>query len=554
MGYQSSTLSQGLIKMKLFIFLFALLISSAFAQVSQIPASASTPGGAASGDLCGDFPSPTVCKVGGVSLSDTFTCSSVGGVMTVQTDGKISCSPLPAPPVTDPGIRPNQTSAGCKVGWTGTGLVFEAGQCAYSIGGIDYISPVTSITLDAADATNPRLDAVVVNVSGQAVKKTGTAAVSPAIPSIDPATELYISNGILVSANATTPNGVSLVDIYEENTEWTSAVTTNFNAASTTSPYRGSKAIRFSSAVVGNYVTLTKPASGTVDVTAYNTLMFYLNPCAAWPTGNGGSNSARYLAISWLNGSTQIGQPVLVRDGTFNFSSSTASAQQIAIPTSSFGTAQALVTTLKIAVVGVATGSNTICGNIDAVTLQGGVGASTFPTTSLNFKQTWLSTAAYNVNDMVVSDGIGYIALLANTGVAVTDTNTWAKTASKPTHSFVCNIGNATGTTVITTGDTGCYSNGGSYTGTITRADIIGNAAALATCSITVDVWLASGAYPTSSDKISASAPAALSSAKTNFNFAKTSWTTTVPSNPVWGASVASVTGCVYAQVRVEFQ
>ncbi len=123
-----------------------------------------------------------------------------------------------------------------------------------------------------------------------------------------------------------------------------------------------------------------------------------------------------------------------------------------------------------------------------------------------------------------------------------------------PTHSFVCNIGSATGSTVIATGDAGCYSDGGSFTGVISRVDILGNAAALATCSITVDVWKRNAAIPTSSQKISASAPATLSSATLSQSGSLSGWTTSVAANDVWGASVASVTGCVYASVRVEFQ
>ncbi len=122
------------------------------------------------------------------------------------------------------------------------------------------------------------------------------------------------------------------------------------------------------------------------------------------------------------------------------------------------------------------------------------------------------------------------------------------------THSFTCNIGSATGSTTITTGDTGCYSDGGSYAGTINRVDIIGNAAALATCSITVDIWKTNAAIPTSGNKISASAPATLTTATVHQSGSLTGWTTSVAANDIWGATVATVTGCVYAQVRVEFQ
>jgi len=145
----------------------------------------------------------------------------------------------------------------------------------------------------------------------------------------------------------------------------------------------------------------------------------------------------------------------------------------------------------------------------------------------------------------------------ANTGVlyACTATNTFTQQTGIPgAHSFTCNIGSATSSTVIATGDTGCYSDTGTLSGNITGATITGNAAALATCSITVDIWKANAAYPTSGNKISASAPVTLSSAHTNDAGSVGTWTLPVAAHDRWGASVASVTGCVYATLRVEFQ
>ncbi len=126
--------------------------------------------------------------------------------------------------------------------------------------------------------------------------------------------------------------------------------------------------------------------------------------------------------------------------------------------------------------------------------------------------------------------------------------------AKQQAHSFTCNIGSATSTTVITTGDTGCYGENGPFAGTINRVDVIGNAASLATCSITVDIWKANAAYPTSGNKISASAPATLTTAKVSTSGSLSGWGTSVAANDVWGATVATVTGCVYAQVKVYYQ
>lgn len=128
--------------------------------------------------------------------------------------------------------------------------------------------------------------------------------------------------------------------------------------------------------------------------------------------------------------------------------------------------------------------------------------------------------------------------------------------AKQQTFSYVCNIGSATSTTAITTGDTGCYSDAPSGATTINRVDIIGNAASLATCSITVDIWYttSTSALPTASNKASASAPATLSTANASKAGSLSGWTTAVAAGGTFGASVASVTGCVYAQVKVFMQ
>ncbi len=126
--------------------------------------------------------------------------------------------------------------------------------------------------------------------------------------------------------------------------------------------------------------------------------------------------------------------------------------------------------------------------------------------------------------------------------------------AKQQSHVYTCIMGSATGTTTLSTGDTGCYGAAGPYSGTINRVDILGNASSLATCSITVDVWKAAGAYPTSGNKISASAPATLSTAKVAASGSLSGWTTAVAAGDIFGATIASVTGCVYASMTVYFQ
>jgi len=349
---------------------------------------------------------------------NSFACTTTGDPGTWTRD-------IPSGGGT-PGYEPNQPLTGCGLEYISL-LNFQLGICTYTINGITYTSPLTPITLGASDPTNPRIDLIGVDNTGVVFVTAGTPAASPALPTSDPATQLglYFVN---VAAGATTPTGISLVDIYEENTEWTSAVTANFNAASASNPYRGTTDIEATSAVLTNSVTLTKPAAGTENLQNWNTLIFYVRSKAAWPTGNG-SNAARVVNIFWLSGATQIGVPVVLRDGVFGFSSATLGVyQQVSIPLSLFGTGSNTVTTLKFQISGNA-GSTSIGFFLDAITLQGGTGSIVLPVTLMNFKGPWSSSTAYVPNDTVVGGGIGYVALLANTNVAVGTASTWTPLA-----------------------------------------------------------------------------------------------------------------------------
>lgn len=312
-----------------------------------------------------------------------------------------------------PGYQPNQPLSGCGVEYT-SGLSFTVGACTYTIAGVTYTSPVTTITLNAADPSNPRIDVIYVDDSSTVGKLTGTPAMSPAQPSVDPGTQLGLIF-ITVAAGATTPSGVTVTPLYQENTEWTCSSTANINCNSTNNPYRGTKDIEATSAVLGNNFTLVKPAAGTVNLATQNYLVLYIRSKAAWPTGTG-ANATRTLSLFWLNGSTQVGQAVVIRDNAFGFlSSTTGSYQQIAIPISLFGAGSNLVTTLKAQITG-RSGSSSIGFYIDEVSLQSGTNSFVLPQTLMNFRGVWSSSTAYSPNDLVTYQGNAYVALASNTG------------------------------------------------------------------------------------------------------------------------------------------
>jgi len=372
----------------------------------------------------GSLPS-SGCTVGELAIvtsaplgQQIFQNSSAGCLWTQQVTSSIS-----------PGYPANQQLSGCGIEYV-SGLTFTVGQCTYTINGNTYTSPQANVTLMAADATNPRIDSIIVDITSTASVLTGVAATPALAPNTDPSTQLELTE-ITVNALATTPTGIVSTLLYDEGTgsgggEWTAAVTANLNATSTNNPYSLTHDVEASAAVLGNDLTLTKPSSGTVDLATVNNVVFYIRSKAQWPTGASGGNAARSLAIFWKNGSAVKGATVMLRDGAFGFiSSNTSSYQQVSIPAGLFGINGVLVTTLEIQVAG-PTGTSSIGFYIDKVTLQSGFGTFTLPNTLMNFRGTWNSSTAYRPNDTVVSGGVGYVALAANTNVAVSTTSTWA--------------------------------------------------------------------------------------------------------------------------------
>lgn len=322
-----------------------------------------------------------------------------------------------------------QVVSGCSVEYV-TDLTYVVGACTYQIAGVTYSIPTLStLTLDAADGTDPRIDVIAVDDTSTAIIIKGTAATPAEQPTVDSATQLNLTFAY-IPALATAPSNVTRYDIYHSNVEWTTSRSgTVFTLASANNPYAGDYPVNTvdveaTAVALNGWVQFADP-SGTVDLSTSNTLNFYIRSKAAW-------NVARTLSLNWRNAGTIRGATIVLRDGQFGFSSSnTTTYQAISIPTSLFGIAGIPVNQLRATVTGgTCTGTCTIGFYLDDITLQGGSTTTPLPSNIMTRgAELWSATTAYPTNAAVTYLGMQYVALLANTGqTPATGSTYWFQT------------------------------------------------------------------------------------------------------------------------------
>ena len=212
--------------------------------------------------------------------------------------------------------------SGGIVTYSGSGLTYYVSSALYRIGGEIYSSPSTSITLDAADATNPRIDLFAVDTTGNAIKITGIAATTPLTPQVN-SYQLALTTGITLAPGATVPTGAISTIIYDENTEWTPTTTATVNFDNTVNPYHGTK-----DALVSNYgrnstITFTG-TSQSVNTESVLRSFIYLN-------------DANYsIQYRFYNGTTAVSN-ALTLNSSFGFNPGLYNVyQNVSIPLSSF--------------------------------------------------------------------------------------------------------------------------------------------------------------------------------------------------------------------------
>jgi hypothetical protein len=217
--------------------------------------------------------------------------------------------------------------------------------------------------------------------------------------------------------------------------------------------------------------------------------------------------------------------------------------------THSFLVAQGDLLTIQLVSTGVIAGTP----NLVIATQFGTTGSNGTVNTATQFQVGEFLANGTAISGITVSpcldSGGNHLNFNSATG-AITCGTTSSAAAATHNVTFVVNGGGST----IVTGDTLTYIGNGALSGTINRVDISGSGTAGATCSITVDIWKRNAAIPAAGNKISASAPATLTTANLSQSGSLTGWTTSVAANDVWDANVATVTGCIQATVQIWYQ
>jgi hypothetical protein len=369
---------------------------------------------------------PATCTAGRVYVNrttgDLYTfktgvgCTIIGGGATGLSEAQVQALINESLAATQTGDVDNFLVSGGQVVWT-TGLTFRISPAIYYIKGTRYTSIEQTETLTAADGSNPRLDALYLDTSGDFDSIAGTAAADPGEPSVDPTTQLKLVT-VLINAAATTPANVSNTNVYLENTEWTA--TTNqagqVNFDGLTNPRTGTKAIVITSGANNTYANFN--SGGTISL-GTGQFVLYIRPSASW--GN------KSLIAQLYSTSTARGQAVTIDDGLFGFNSSSVAYQQVVIPDSAFQVpASQAVNTIRFTITG---SGGAISFNIDDVIRQTGI-----TPTSVNVSSGITGNLPIYANNNTISDS----------GIKTSDTaynaTTWNTNLDIPTKNAVRDI------------------------------------------------------------------------------------------------------------------
>jgi hypothetical protein len=329
-----------------------------------------------------DLPLVTIPTAGAVIATDV----AGGASESILVSDLLASTP---PPVTEQAPSGNFLKSGGTFAHDDD-LDIAVGEAEYYIQGLPYESPAAIVTAAAADATYPRIDAIVLNSSGVAAIVTGTPAASPVRPEIDPSTQLELTF-ITVAALATEPE-VNVEPIYLEGTEWTDTPSgARVIHDDLTGPRTGTKAIKFNAAIAGDYAKFVD--SGAFALEDFQLLAFWIDPVTFV--------NQKSLSIQAFLAGVPKGVVVSLRNGLYGLNTSNTAFHLVVIPTNAFGVAGITIDELRLTVAG---GSTALTCFVDDITLQGGI-SQVVISDRLRDRGVYDADLFYNRNDLV-NDGV----------------------------------------------------------------------------------------------------------------------------------------------------
>lgn len=240
-------------------------------------------------------------------------------------------------------FAPNCYVAGYEPLWSyvsGLSILVTPKQLPYirfHLNGVLVDSSGGSTTLSAADGTNDRFDAIVINSSGTVTNITGTAAANPALPDVDPTTYKLVTY-IRVTANATdlVDDDLNSFCPYKEDAgtaggEWDFTTTQGgfVTLDDTNNPNNGTKAIRVAPSFSAGELA-TGVGSTAISRNDYDRLRFYTTTA-----GTSSTNAQRYLTISLKNGNSNVAS-ITISNGNYGWDPNSSSYHAVVIPLDDF--------------------------------------------------------------------------------------------------------------------------------------------------------------------------------------------------------------------------
>lgn len=314
-------------------------------------------------------------------------------------------------------------------------LIFTVSPSVYILcsDGIRRVSFNTDITLDAADPSLPRYDAIILDANG-VNKITGTPSASPATPNISPGQ--IVLTYILVEAGATSIPACTVPDktIFDENTGSPESAPTTSGTVSfsgVTNPYHLTKTADVSGFSNGTTITFTPPT--TVTIRSYTTLKFFIRLKSNF-------NPNTSLQVTWVT--TAGVSTVNVLNGTYGFSrTNTTSYQAITIPITAFvapnaGTALQMSIPATVALRFTMVGVNASGFYLDYIQLGGNCITQPPTTTPHDNGFGIIATASGNALSTIPTDVLTVIGTGGTTVSATGKTLTINSTSASPTPSL----------------------------------------------------------------------------------------------------------------------